>query len=126
MNEEMPNIEEWVGKSREQRERIETAITAGMSAALDRDDPAPRDGDPLPPCWHWMFFRDSTEQSKLGTDGLPERGALMPPVPLPARCVKLAVITDCCRALFSNAAPARNKHDGAKAATATESVSHRR
>ncbi|MBT6828485.1 MAG: acyl-CoA dehydrogenase [Rhodospirillaceae bacterium] len=85
VNEEMPNIEEWVGKSREQRERIETAITAGMSAALDRDDPAPRDGDPLPPCWHWMFFRDSTEQSKLGTDGLPERGALMPPVPLPRR-----------------------------------------
>ncbi|MEE8171818.1 MAG: MaoC family dehydratase N-terminal domain-containing protein, partial [Alphaproteobacteria bacterium] len=79
------NFDEWVGTSREQRERIDRALPAGMSAALDRDDPPPRDGDPLPPCWHWMFFRDATVQSELGADGLPERGALMPPVPLPRR-----------------------------------------
>jgi 3-methylfumaryl-CoA hydratase len=80
------NFDEWVGNSRQQRERIDTALPAGMSAALDRDDAAPEDGDALPPCWHWMFFRDSTVQSKLGADGLPERGgALMPPVPLPRR-----------------------------------------
>ncbi len=79
------DFEHWVGKGREKNERIDTALSAGMSAALDRDDPAPRDGDPLPPPWHWMFFRDCTAQSELGTDGLPERGGLMPPVPLPRR-----------------------------------------
>ena len=79
------NFDDWIGTSREQRERIDTALPAGMSAALDRDDAPPRDGDPLPPCWHWMFFRDATAQSQLGPDGLPARGALMPPVPLPRR-----------------------------------------
>jgi 3-methylfumaryl-CoA hydratase len=79
------NFDAWIGTAREQRERIDSALTAGMSAALDRDDAPPKDGDPLPPCWHWMFFRDSTAQSELGADGLPERGALMPPVPLPRR-----------------------------------------
>ena len=78
-------FDDWIGNAREQRERIDTALTAGMSAALDRDDAPTKDGDPLPPCWHWMFFRDATMQSKLGTDGLPARGALMPPVPLPRR-----------------------------------------
>ncbi len=82
---ETENLEDWVGKTREQRERIDTALPAGMSGALDRDDPAPKDGDPLPLPWHWMFFRDCTVQSELGTDGLPERGGLMPPVPLPRR-----------------------------------------
>jgi len=79
------NFDDWIGKVREQRERIDTALTVAMSAALDRDDPVPKDGDPLPLPWHWMFFRDSTVQSKLGTDGLPKRGDLMPPVPLPRR-----------------------------------------
>ena len=78
-------FDDWIGNAHEQRERIDTALTAGMSAALDRDDAPTKDGDPLPPCWHWMFFRDATMQSKLGTDGLPARGALMPPVPLPRR-----------------------------------------
>jgi len=79
------NFEDWIGKGREQNERIDTSLSNGMSAALDRDDPAPRDGDPLPLPWHWMFFRDCTAQSELGADGLPERGGLMPPVPLPRR-----------------------------------------
>ncbi len=86
MAEEMSmNFDDWIGTAHEKRERIETAITAGMSAALDCDDPTPHDGDPLPPCWHWMFFRDATVQSELGADGLPGRGGLMPPVPLPRR-----------------------------------------
>jgi len=79
------DFDDWIGKGRELHERIDTALPAGMSAVLDRDDPAPRDGDLLPLPWHWMFFRDCTVHSELGTDGLPERGTLMPPVQLPRR-----------------------------------------
>lgn len=85
MSEEMPNIDDWVGKSREQVDRIDGGLLAGMSAALDRDDAPVRKGDPLPPCWHWMYFRDGTRQSELGLDGHPERPALMPPSDLPRR-----------------------------------------
>jgi 3-methylfumaryl-CoA hydratase len=85
MAEDMPNFDDWVGTSREQHDRIDAALLSGMSATLDRDDPPPRNGDPLPPCWHWMYFRDATRQSVLGLDGHPERGGLMPPVALPRR-----------------------------------------
>ena len=78
-------FDDWIGKVRKQHERINTALPEGMSAALDRDDSAPKEGDLLPLPWHWMFFRDCTLQSELGADGLPERGGLMPPVPLPRR-----------------------------------------
>lgn len=79
------NYDDWIGTVREQRDRIDIALPACMSAALDRDDAPPKEGDPLPPCWHWMFFHDATPQSGLSRDGLPGRGSLMPTVPLPRR-----------------------------------------
>ena len=85
MGEDISSFGEWVGTSREQHDRIDGALLAGISAALDRDDPAPKNGDPLPPCWHWMYFRDTTRQSELGIDGHPNRGGSMPPIPLPRR-----------------------------------------
>ena len=85
MGEDISSFGEWVGTSREQHDCIDGALLAGMSAALDRDDPTPKNGDPLPPCWHWMYFRDTTRQSELGNDGHPNRGGLMPPIPLPRR-----------------------------------------
>jgi 3-methylfumaryl-CoA hydratase len=85
VSDDLEELESWVGKSREQSDRIDAVLLAGMSATLDRDDPAPRNGDPLPPCWHWMYFRDGTRQSKLGLDGHPEQPALMPPSALPRR-----------------------------------------
>ena len=56
-----------------------------LSATLDRDDPAPRDGDMLPPLWHWLYFLPVHRQSEIGPDGHPTRGGFLPPVPLPRR-----------------------------------------
>lgn len=42
-------FDDWIGTSREQVEHIDSALSAGMSAALDRDDAPPKDGDPLLP-----------------------------------------------------------------------------
>jgi 3-methylfumaryl-CoA hydratase len=53
--------------------------------ALDRDDPPPRPGDPLPPLWHWLYFLPLHRQSELGPDGHAKRGGFLPPVPLPRR-----------------------------------------
>ncbi|HEX6005650.1 MAG TPA: MaoC family dehydratase N-terminal domain-containing protein, partial [Burkholderiales bacterium] len=54
-------------------------------ATLDRDDPPPRDGDPLPPLWHWLYFLPLHRQSAIGPDGHAKRGDFLPPVPLPRR-----------------------------------------
>jgi len=58
---------------------------AALSATLDRDDAAPKPGDALPPLWHWLYFLPHARQSELGTDGHPQRGGFLPPVPLPRR-----------------------------------------
>jgi 3-methylfumaryl-CoA hydratase len=58
---------------------------AALAATLDRDDPFPRHGDPLPPFWHRLFFLPICRASEIGPDGHPKRGGFLPPVPLPRR-----------------------------------------
>ena len=59
---------------------------AALSATLDRNDPPPRAGDPLPFLWHWLYFLPLHRQSELGEDGHARLGTfLLPPVPLPRR-----------------------------------------
>jgi 3-methylfumaryl-CoA hydratase len=56
-----------------------------LSATLDRDDPAPAAGGPVPPLWHWLYFTPLARQSEIGADGHPRRGGFLPPVALPRR-----------------------------------------
>ena len=66
-------------------DRVSAFPLAALSATLDRDDPPPRDGDELPPCWHWLFCLETSARSKLSPDGHAARGDFLPPVPLPRR-----------------------------------------
>jgi len=52
---------------------------------LDREDAEPKNGDVLPPLWHWLYFLPVAKQSDIGDDGHPKRGGFLPPVPLPRR-----------------------------------------
>ena len=79
------HLREWIGKSETREDRITLTPMAALSATLDRDDPFPRDGDPLPPLWHWLYFLPLHRESELGADGHPKRGGFIPPVPLPRR-----------------------------------------
>jgi 3-methylfumaryl-CoA hydratase len=56
-----------------------------LSATLDRDDPMPKMGDPLPVGWHAILFPRVVRHSQIGPDGHPQRGDFLPPVPLPRR-----------------------------------------
>ena len=58
---------------------------AAMSATLDRRDPEPREGDAIPPGWHWLYFLETTPGSELAHDGHAKRGGFLPPVQLPRR-----------------------------------------
>jgi 3-methylfumaryl-CoA hydratase len=75
----------WVGKSETRSDVIDARPAALLSATLDRDDPAPRPGDVLPPLWHWLYFLPVYRQSEVGPDGHAKRGGFLPPVPLPRR-----------------------------------------
>jgi 3-methylfumaryl-CoA hydratase len=78
-------LREWVGRSESRQDQITLTPIAALSATLDRDDPYPQAGDPLPPLWHWLYFLPIHRQSEIGSDGHPKRGGFLPPVPLPRR-----------------------------------------
>lgn len=82
---EIESLQEWVGRTETRTDTVTAAPVAALSATLDRDDPPPQPGDPLPPLWHWLYFLPIQRQSELGPDGHAIRGGFLPPVPLPRR-----------------------------------------
>ena len=79
------HLQQWVGRTEELQDDIAAAPLRGLSAALDRDDPAPVKGSSVPPLGHWLYFLPQAPQSQIGPDGHPRRGGFLPPVPLPRR-----------------------------------------
>ena len=78
-------LEDWIGKTESRYDTITAWPVAALSATLDRNDPEPQPGEPLPPAWHWLYFLEAKPASQLGPDGHPRRGGFLPPVPLPRR-----------------------------------------
>lgn len=54
-------------------------------AAFDRDEDAPREGEPVPPGWHIGYFASSAPTATLEPDGLPSGTGVLPKLPLPRR-----------------------------------------
>ncbi len=79
-----PNLNDWIGKTIEVEDTITAAQANLMNATLDRE-PTLKDGDALPPAWHWLYFHEAVRLSGLGIEGHPKLGGFMPPVPLPRR-----------------------------------------
>jgi len=79
------DLSKWVGRSQQRVDWVSPSQLATWSATLDRDDPFPREGDPVPPGFHWCLFPPLARQSELGPDGHPRRGGFLPPVALPRR-----------------------------------------
>lgn len=77
--------EDWVGRTETRADVVTAAPIAALSATLDRADPPPQPGDPLPLLWHWLYFLPVHRQSDLGADGHVRLGEFLPPVPLPHR-----------------------------------------
>jgi 3-methylfumaryl-CoA hydratase len=82
---DIDHLKSWIGRSETVEDTVAPMPVAALSATLDRDDPRPRPGDPLPPLWHWLYFLPLHRQSELGPDGHAKRGGFLPPVPLPRR-----------------------------------------
>lgn len=75
----------WKGRQESVEDTITPVPIAALSATLDRDDPRPQPGDPLPALWHWLYFLPLHRQSEIGPDGHAKRGGFLPPVELPRR-----------------------------------------
>jgi len=78
-------LDAWIGKTERLRDQVTAGPIASLAATLDRHPPPPRDGDPLPYLWHWLYFLPCHNASELGGDGHAKLGRFLPPVPLPRR-----------------------------------------
>lgn len=79
-----PDYSEAVGRTESHVQMISADRAAGLAATLDLDN-TPRDGDPLPPGWHWLYFNPFVQRRNVGSDGHPKRGGFLPDVALPRR-----------------------------------------
>ena len=83
---DLDHLRTWIGKSRADDDVIAARHARLMAATVDYPHPEHlRDGEPLPPLWHWIYFLEGLPPGELGRDGHPARGGFLPPVPLANR-----------------------------------------
>ncbi|MBI3936317.1 MAG: MaoC family dehydratase N-terminal domain-containing protein [Betaproteobacteria bacterium] len=85
MSQDLEKLKEWIGRRETDVDYVTIPAVHRLAATLDRDDPMPKAGDPLPIGWHSILFPRVVRHSQLGADGHPKRGDFLPPVPLPRR-----------------------------------------
>jgi 3-methylfumaryl-CoA hydratase len=85
MTQDLEKLKEWIGRTESDVDYVTVPAVHRLAATLDRGDPMPKMGDPLPVGWHQILFPRVVRQSQIGADGHPERGDFLPPVPLPRR-----------------------------------------
>ena len=77
-------LRSWIGRTEQCTDVIDAGRARLMQSTLDHE-PALRDGDTLPPLWHWIYFLSAVRLGELGRDGHPRLGGFIPPVDLPRR-----------------------------------------
>jgi 3-methylfumaryl-CoA hydratase len=82
---DIEELRAWIGRTETRTDLATSVPCAALSATLDRDDPYPEQGTPVPPLWHWLYFLPLSPLNETGPDGHPKRGGFLPPVPLPRR-----------------------------------------
>src|SRR5919106_1925461 len=85
MSQNLEDLKKWIGETEKDVDYVTIPAVHRLSATLDREDPMPKAGDPLPIGWHQIFFPRVVRHSQIGPDGHPARGDFLPPVPLPRR-----------------------------------------
>jgi len=82
---EFKELQKYVGRKMEFEDLITATQVQKLSATLDREDPMPKVGDPVPPGWHYIFFPKFPPTRSLGRDGMVPEIENGPPDPLPIR-----------------------------------------
>src|SRR3990172_6554408 len=85
MTQNLEELKKWIGEREYDVDYVTVPSVHRLAATLDRDDPMPKMGDPLPVGWHSILFPRVVRQSQIGPDGHPRRGDFLPPVSLPRR-----------------------------------------
>jgi 3-methylfumaryl-CoA hydratase len=75
----------WIGRSETVPDPLAAPQAQAVQAMLDCDAPRLGDGETLPMAWQWFYFLPRAPQALLDSDGHPQRGGFLPPIPYPRR-----------------------------------------
>lgn len=85
MTDAIEDYTRWIGQTEIIEDDINLSPALAAAATVDDTMTLFSKGATLPPLWHWFYFLPRVPQSMLGSDGHPQRGGFMPPIPYPRR-----------------------------------------
>lgn len=85
MTDDLDDLKQYIGLSATDEDVVVASTIAKLAATIGVDNPAPREGDPIPPGWHAPFFGTATPRDDLRDDGSPTSSGITVPIPLPKR-----------------------------------------
>ena len=85
VNAESDDFSAWIGRTERVDDPLCPTQARAAAALFDDDSTDLSESAPLPPLWHWFYFLPRAPQSMLDTDGHPQRGGFLPPIPYPRR-----------------------------------------
>ena len=75
------SLADWRPGAVEMVRRVDPWPAAAFAGLIGAPEPALKDGDPLPPMWHWFTLLEHPATAEIGIDGHPKDGHLLPPIP---------------------------------------------
>lgn len=78
----MQNFAEWIGNKQILADRCEQRSITMLQALFNKKD---QPLNAMPHLFHWMNFLHVVNQAEIGTDGHPNKGDFLPPIPFPHR-----------------------------------------
>ena len=82
---DIAELKKAVGNTETATDVVTAAQANLLRLAFARPEPEFKDGDPLPPGWHVIYFTPRFGPAELRPDGTPAASGLLPDMPLPRR-----------------------------------------
>ncbi len=79
------DYESHVGRTQTTEGVVTAAQADVLAATLDRDEPRLKNGDAIPPGWHWIYFPEVVRMRDVGQDGHARHGDFFPELPFKRR-----------------------------------------
>lgn len=74
-----------IGRESTASDTVTPQLCLAFNATLDKAADPPQAGERAPLAIHWCLAQPAVPMRAIGTDGHPQRGGFLPPVPLPRR-----------------------------------------
>jgi len=75
------SLADWRPGALELARGVDPWPAAAFAGLIGAPEPPLKNGDPLPPMWHWFTLLEHPATAEIGIDGHPKDGHFLPPIP---------------------------------------------